>query len=28
LLGLIDFVRQRIRQAFGYELEEEVIVWN
>ena len=28
LLGLIDFVRQRIRQAFGYELEEEVIVWT
>ena len=28
LLGLIDFVRQRIRQAFGHELEEEVIVWT
>lgn len=28
LLRLIDFVRQRIRQAFGYELEEEVIVWS
>ena len=28
LLGLIDSVRQRIRQAFGYELEEEVIVWT
>lgn len=28
LLGLIDFVKQRIRQAFGYELEEEVIVWT
>ncbi|MBI4466532.1 MAG: UDP-N-acetylmuramate dehydrogenase [Acidobacteria bacterium] len=27
LLGLIGFVRERVRQAFGYNLEEEVIVW-
>ncbi|MFQ5723299.1 MAG: UDP-N-acetylmuramate dehydrogenase [Terriglobia bacterium] len=27
LLRLIEFVRRRIREAFGYELEEEVIVW-
>jgi len=28
LLRLIDDVRERVRQAFGYELEEEVIVWK
>ena len=28
LLRLMDNVKQRIRQAFGYELEEEVIVWT
>ena len=28
LLHLIDFVKQRIRQAFGYDLEEEVILWT
>lgn len=27
LFRLIDFVKERIRQAFGYELEEEVLVW-
>lgn len=27
LLSLIESVRQRIRAAFGYDLEEEVIVW-
>lgn len=28
LLQLIEYVRERIRRAFGYELEEEVIVWT
>ncbi|MBI2956622.1 MAG: UDP-N-acetylmuramate dehydrogenase [Acidobacteria bacterium] len=28
LLRLIDYVKERIRQAFGYELEEEVIIWK
>lgn len=28
VLALIDFVKQRIRQSFGYDLEEEVIVWS
>jgi UDP-N-acetylmuramate dehydrogenase len=28
LLRLIDDVRGRVRQAFGYDLEEEVIVWK
>jgi UDP-N-acetylmuramate dehydrogenase len=28
VLGLIDDVRARIRQSFGCELEEEVIVWR
>ncbi len=28
LLRLIDYVRGRIRQAYGFELEEEVIVWK
>ncbi|MGH9804613.1 MAG: hypothetical protein ACRD4D_05530 [Candidatus Acidiferrales bacterium] len=28
LLRLIDDVRNRVRQAFGHELEEEVIVWK
>lgn len=28
LLRLIDDVRGRVRQAFGYELEEEVILWK
>jgi UDP-N-acetylmuramate dehydrogenase len=28
LLRLMESVRERVRQAFGYELEEEVIVWN
>lgn len=28
LVRLIDFIKQRIHQAFGYELEEEVIVWS
>ena len=27
LLSLADFVKEKVRQAFGYELEEEVIVW-
>ena len=28
LLRLVDYVKQRIREAFGHELEEEVILWN
>ncbi len=28
LLRLIDDVKQRIRAAYGYELEEEVIIWR
>jgi UDP-N-acetylmuramate dehydrogenase len=28
LLRLIEFVKERIRQAFGYELEEEVVIWT
>jgi UDP-N-acetylmuramate dehydrogenase len=28
LLRLVDFVKQRIREAFGHELEEEVILWS
>lgn len=28
LLRLIDDVRERVRRAFGHELEEEVIVWK
>jgi len=28
LLRLIEFVKERIRQAFGCELEEEVIIWT
>lgn len=28
LLRLVEFVKQRVRQAFGYDLQEEVIVWN
>lgn len=28
LLRLMDFVRNRIREAFGYELENEVILWT
>ncbi len=28
LLALIDYVRDRVRQAFGFALEEEVIVWR
>jgi UDP-N-acetylmuramate dehydrogenase len=28
LLRLIEYVKERIRQAFGYELEEEVILWT
>ena len=28
LLRLIDDVKQRIRQAYGYHLEEEVIIWR
>ncbi len=28
LLALMDYVRDRVRQAFGFELEEEVIVWR
>ena len=28
LLRLIDDVRERVRHAFGHELEEEVIVWK
>jgi UDP-N-acetylmuramate dehydrogenase len=28
LLRLIDYVKDRVRQAFGYELQEEVIVWT
>lgn len=27
LFRLIEFVRKRIREVFGYDLEEEVIVW-
>ncbi len=28
LLRLIDFIKERIRRAFGYELEGEVILWT
>jgi UDP-N-acetylmuramate dehydrogenase len=28
LLRLIDFIKERIRQAFGYELDGEVILWT
>jgi UDP-N-acetylmuramate dehydrogenase len=28
LLALVDYVRDRVRQSFGVELEEEVIVWR
>ncbi|HEX9763920.1 MAG TPA: hypothetical protein VGA39_01435, partial [Candidatus Acidoferrales bacterium] len=28
VLGLIDDVRGRVRQSFGCEMEEEVIVWR
>lgn len=28
LLRLIDYVKDRIRQTFGYDLHEEVIVWT
>ena len=28
LLRLIEYVKERIRQAFGYELQEEVIIWT
>lgn len=28
LLALVDFIKQNIRQAFGYDLEEEVILWT
>jgi UDP-N-acetylmuramate dehydrogenase len=26
--ALIDLVRNRVQQAFGYELEEEVVLWD
>jgi UDP-N-acetylenolpyruvoylglucosamine reductase len=28
MLKLIDRVRDRVRQAFGFEMENEVIVWE
>jgi UDP-N-acetylmuramate dehydrogenase len=28
MLGLIADVRERVRAAFGVDLENEVIVWN
>ena len=28
MLALIDQVRERVRQAFGVELETEVILWT
>ncbi len=28
LLRLIDYVKDRIRQTFGFELEEEVVIWT
>ncbi len=28
LLRLIDYIKERIRRAYGYELEEEVIIWR
>lgn len=28
LLRLIEYVKERIRAAYGYELEEEVIIWR
>lgn len=28
MLGLIEEVRERVRESFGMDLENEVIVWN
>lgn len=28
VLRLVEFVRQRVAQAFGYDLDEEVVVWK